>query len=114
MKELIKDLVTNLINPKAIEKKKTDLKYDLQVKFEKSLYLKDYLKTKAWLDYDRPKIYSELESGVRRLLTDGMTMSEVEIKAILSYMKSITDRLGQMRFDIETGEDAGSKLEKIK
>ena len=114
MKELIKNLVENLINPKLKEQRKFDLKHELQVKFEKSLYLKEYLRTKAWQDYDKPKIHDELESGIRRLLNDGMNMEEVGIKSVLSYMKAILDRLSQMRHDIESGEEAGIKLENMK
>ena len=114
MKELIKELVTNLINPKGREQRKLDLKTEYQIKFDKSLYLKEYLKTRAWQEYDKPKIYNELESGIRRLLQDGITMNEIEIKAVLSYMKAIKDRLDMMRHDIETGEDAGIKLEGMK
>lgn len=114
MKELIKELVTNLINPKIKEQRKLDLKNELQVKFDKSLYLKEYLKTRAWLDFEKPKIYSSLEAGVRRLLSQGLTMSEIELKSVLSYIKATTDRLDDMRYHIEEGENAGSKLEKIK
>lgn len=114
MKELIKDLVSNLINPKAKEQKRIDLKSELQAKFNKSLFLKDYLKSKAWLDYKKPKVYAEIEAGIRRLLQDGLTMNEVELKSVLSYIKAILDELNTMRYDIENGEDAGSKLEKLK
>ena len=114
MRELIKDIVENLINPQIREKKKQDLKYELQVKFEKSLYLKEYLRTKAWQDYEKPKIHSGIESGIRRLLSEGMTMDEIQIKSILSYMKATLDRLDLMRHDIESGEEAGIKLEGMK
>ena len=114
MNEIIKDLVANLINPQAKEKRQLDLKHELQTKFNKSLHLKEYLKSWAWLEYERPKIYGELEAGVRRLLQDGMTMDEAGIKTVLSYMKALKDKIDRMRWDIEEGEKAGQKLEQLK
>jgi len=113
MTEFLKRIVANILNPKGPEPKH-DLKYELQVKFNRSLYLKEYLKTKAWIEYERPKIEQELESGIRRLLVDGIPMDEAGLKAVLSYMKSITDRLNDMRNAINIGEEAGIKLEKMK
>jgi hypothetical protein len=113
MKELIKELVSNLINPQAKEKKKADLKYDLHVKFDKSLYLKDYLKTRAWVDFQRPIIYSSLESGLSRLLTDGLAMNETDIKSLIASMRANLNVIIEMRYAIEDGEKAGAKLEKL-
>ena len=113
MKELIKELVSNLINPKAKEQKKFDLKYELQVKFDKSLYLKDYLKTKAWQEFNRPIIYNSLEAGIGKLLRDGSTMNETEIKAIIADMRANLNHIIEMRYSIESGEEAGIKLEKM-
>lgn len=114
MKDFIKHIVGNLINPEVKERKQFDLKNELQKKFNRSLYLKEYFKTKAWLEYERPKIEAELESGIRRLLTDGILMNESNLKGVLSYMKSMTDRLSDIRFAIESGEEAGIKLERMK
>jgi ribosomal protein S4 len=114
MTEFIKEFVENLINPKQKEVKRQLLKYELQQKFEKSLYLKEYLKTKAWQEFHRKTIYSSLESGMGRLLRDGLTMSETDIKAIISDMRANLNQVIEMRFAIEAGEDAGLKLEKMK
>jgi len=111
---MLKELISRILNPQVKETPKLELKHEYMVKFNKSLYLKEYLKTKAWLEYEKPKIYDELETGMRRLIADGVSMSEVDIKAILSYMKAIKDRLDRIRYDIEIGEEAGLKLERMK
>jgi len=111
MKELIGELIANLINPKSRDKKKFDLNYELQVKFSKSLYLKDYLKTHAWLEFNRPMIYKSLESGVATLIRDGLTMNETQIKAIIADMRANLNHIESMRYAIEEGEKAGIKLE---
>lgn len=111
MKELIRELVENLINPKAKEKKNLDLRYELQVKFNKSLYLKDYLKSKTWLEFQRPIIYNSLESGIGRLVRDGLTMSETDIKSLIAEMRANLNTIIEMRFAVESGEEAGMKLE---
>jgi len=114
MKELIGELVANLINPKAAEKKKHDLKYELQTKFNKSLFLKEYLKTKAWHEFDRPRIYKSLESGIGNLIRDGLTMSETQMKAIIADMRANLNQIIEMRYAIEVGEEAGRTLDKLK
>ena len=114
MIELIKELVENLINPKAKQQKKLDLKQELQVKFEKSLYLKDYLKTKAWQEFNKPIIYNSLEVGISKLLRDGLSMNETDLKAIIADMRANLNQVIEMRYAIEAGEEAGTKLERIK
>ena len=114
MKEMIKELVDTLLNPKAIIQKKLDLKSEYQVKFDKSLYLKDYLKSRAWLEFNRPIIYKALESGISNLLRDGLTMNEIQLKAIIADMRANLNQLIEMRFAVENGEDAGHKLEKLR
>jgi len=114
MKEIIGELVASLINPKAFEQKKLDLKQELQSKFNKSLYLKEYLRTAAWLQFNRPIIYKSVESGVGRLLRDGLTMSETDIKALIADMRANLSQVIEMRYAIESGEEAGAKLEKFK
>jgi len=111
---MIKEFIDNLLNPKQKEKVKHDLKYELEVKFTKSLYLKDYLKSRAWLEFNRPIIYKSLEVGMGKLIRDGLTMSEIDIKATISDMRANLNQIEEMRFAITTGEDAGHKLEKIK
>lgn len=110
----IQELVFNFINPKAKEQKKLSLKQELMNKFNKSLYLKDYLKSKAWLEFDRPIIYKSLESGIGRLLRDGLVMNELDIKSVLSDMRANLNKIAEMQYAIENGEEAGMKLEKMK
>jgi hypothetical protein len=114
VKEFIAELVNNLINPKISEKKKFDIKYELQVKHLRSLRLKEYLTTYAWQEFNKPIIYKSLESGIGRLLRDGLTMSETEIKAIIADMRANINHVIEMRFAIDSGEEAGMKLEKLK
>ena len=111
---MIKELIDNLLNPKNKEKIKNDIKHELKVKFDKSLYLKDYLKSRAWLEFNRPIVYKSLEVGMGKLIRDGLTMSEVEIKAIIADMRANLNQVEEMRYSITTGEDAGHKLEKLK
>ena len=111
---MIKELVDTLINPKAIIQKKLDLKQECQVKFDKSLYLKDYLKSRAWLEFNRPIIYRSLEIGIGSLLRDGLTMNETQLKAIIADMRANLNQLIEMRHAIEQGEQAAIKIEKIK
>ena len=114
MKELIGELIANLVNPKTVAQKKLDVKYDLQVKFNKSLFLKEYLKTKAWHEFDRPRIYKSLESGIGNLIRDGLTMNETQIKAVIANMRANLNQVIEMRYAIEVGEEAGMKLDKMK
>ena len=114
MDNLIKEFVSNLINPQLKEKKKFDLHRELSEKFHKSLYLKEYLKTKAWLEFDRPIIYKSLESGIGKLLRNGLEMSETDIKATIADMRANLNKIIEMRVAIETGEEAAGKLEKVK
>ena len=114
MKEMIKELVDTFINPRAIIQKKIDLKQEYQVKFDKSLYLKDYLKSRTWLEFNRPLIYKSLESGLGRLIRDGLTMNETELKSIIAEARASLNQVIQMKYDIEAGEDAGRKLEKLR
>ena len=114
MNQLIKQLVDNLINPKAVEKKKLDIKYELQVKFNKSLYLKEYLKTRAYQEFYRQLIYNSLESGISRLLRDGLTMNETDIKAVIADIRANLNHIIEMRYSINEGEKAGMKLEGMK
>src|SRR3990167_11084753 len=113
MKELIRELVENLINPKAKEKKNLDIRHELQVKFNKSLYLKDYLKSKTWLEFHRPIIYNSIESGIGRLVRDGLTMTESDIKSVIAEMRANLSIIVEMRYAVETGEESGMKLEKM-
>ena len=114
MNNLIKDLISNLINPKVKEKRQFDLKQEYQLKFNKSLYLKEYLKTKAWQEFNRPIIYNSLEAGIGKLLRDGLTMNETEIKAIIADMRANLNHIIEMRYAVESGEEAGIKLEAMK
>ena len=114
MIELIKELVSNLINPKDKSSKKTNLKYELQVKFEKSLYLKEYLRTKAWLEFDKPRIYNSLENGMLSLIRNGLEMEEKQLKMIIADMRANIYKIEDMRNAIEQGEEAGAKLERMK
>lgn len=114
MTELIKQLVNKLINPVDKEKKRSDYKYDLEVKFTKSIYLKEYLKTRAWVDFQRPIIFNSIESGVGRLIRDGLELSETEIKAVIADMRANLNTIIEMRHAIETGEESGLKLEAMR
>lgn len=114
MKELIKELVQNLINPKVAEQKKLSLKQEYQEKFNRSLYLKEYLKTSAWQEFHRGIIYKSLESGIGKLLRDGLSMNETDIKATIADMRANLNQIIEMRYVIDSGEEAGQKLEKMK
>lgn len=114
MKQLIKELVENLINPKAVAEKKLSLKQEYQEKFNKSLYLKEYLKTNAWQEFHRGIIYKSLESGIGKLLRDGLSMNETDIKATIADMRANLNQIIEMRYNIDTGEEAGRKLDGMK
>lgn len=114
MNKLIKEFIDNLLNPKAVEQKKYNLKHDLEVKFDKSLHIKEYIKTWAYLEFQRPIIYNSLEQGVLKLIRNGLEMNETEIKAIIADIRANIHYVESMKDIIKIGEDAGFKLEKMK
>lgn len=114
MDNLIKEFVENLINPQKKEQKKFSIHQELSQKFNKSLYLKEYLKSKAWQEFEKPLIYRSLEQGISLLLREGLTMNETDIKAQIASMRVSLNKIVEMRHAIESGEEAGSKLEKVK
>ena len=114
MIEIIRECLDTIINPRANTQKKLDLKQDLQAKFDKSISLKEYLKSKAWVEINRPMLERTLEGGMRTILRDGLTMNESQLKTIISEMRANLNNMMEIKFLIEQGEQAAKKLESLK
>lgn len=92
---------------KSVEERKSDL----QVRMQTGQAIKDGLKTHFWREVQRPYIINELYSGMGKLLRpSSLTMSEVEIKSILSNLHSVLGIISHMRYIVDDGERAGKEL----
>lgn len=113
------DLLLELINPPGKEglrkflKSKEDKKAELRRKADKGILVKDFIKTTMWQMIQRPKVVSSLKEGFGKILRDGLTMNEIELKNTISAMRANIENLGEMKYLVEEGERASIELSKM-
>ena len=121
MIDIIKEVVEPLINPsveakpllKKIFKDKASVSGKLREESDVGIAIQELTKTYAWREVIRPKIVKSLREGLGYLLRDGLKMSEVEIKNIISNMRANLELVSELRYLVEKGESAGIKLSEL-
>lgn len=116
--DMVNEVLESFINPKeekpslwkTFSRRKEDAKADLLRKQERMLLLKDYTASKHWREVARPDIVDSLRANFGRLLRDGLTLSETDIKVCIAEMRQKLDIIAGMRYEIEQGEKASEEL----
>lgn len=116
MIDLIKEIIEPLLNPEEKQpffkrlKNKETRRQELRKSADISLAIKDLTKTYVWQNILRPKIIKSLKHGFATLLRDGLTMSEVETKNLISNMRANLDLVSELRYLVIKGDDDAKKL----
>lgn len=115
----LNSLILEFINPpqepilKKVFKKRADQKQELIEKAQRAQSVKDLTKMYAWREILRPKIMNDLKSGMGKLIRDGLTMSEVDIKAEIAKMRNSISSIADLRYVVDEGNEAAKTLEKM-
>jgi len=114
------DLLTEFLNPpvkesmfKKLIKSKESVERDLRERISKGEMIQNFVKSQMWRDFERPEIVEGLKNGFGKLIRDGLTMSEVEIKAVIADMRSKMSRIANMRYAVDDSEESKLKLAKL-
>ena len=109
-------LIDEFLNPpkepflKRVFKTQEAVKNDLLEKTKKRQAIQDLTKTYGWREIIRPKIVNSLRQGFGKLLRDGLTMSEIDIKNILAEMRTSLSIIAEMRYLVNEGDISAEKL----
>jgi len=116
----INNLLADFINPpqkgllqKVRNKFKNidERKAELRRRADKSIYIKDALKTNFWQEVLRPMFVDEIYNGIGKLLRpSALELSEREIKVILASVQANYSKILQMRYLVDNGDDSAREL----
>jgi len=95
--------------------RKEEIRQDLLERAEKSRAIKDLLKIAGWQKVLRPKITATLREGFGKLLREeALHMTEAQLKTIIAEMRANISIIADMKYLIESGDDAARRIDKIK
>ena len=103
--------------PNVIERltKKNEIKKELEERARIALSLKDIQRMPAWNMFFIPKLTQNLKSDMAKLMRqEALTMSESELKAIISSMRQTLSFIAEIKYAIEEGERAQKKIGDLK
>ena len=109
----LNSILTDFLEPKPIIKKVFTPRQDLEKRAEKSRIIRGFLNSPGWKELIREKILKSLKEGMGKLLRpSSLSMTETEIKTILSDIHANLSYVADLKYWLEEGERAEEKLNK--
>ncbi len=109
----LNEVLQSFLEPTPILKKILTPRKELEKRAEKALLIREFLNSQGWKELIREKILKALKEGIGKLLRpSSLTMTEVEIKTVLSEIHANLSYVADLKYWLEEGERAEEKLNK--